>query len=60
MEGRRGSVVGLARGCQDVTDWDLPVVVIMRRIRFMLMKHVRNNVPITVLEHEMYKNYKLS
>lgn len=54
VEGRQGSVDGLARGSQDVTDWDLPVVVIMRRIRFMLMKHVRNNVPITVLELEIY------
>ena len=54
MEGRQGSVVGLVRGCQGVTGWDLPAVVIMRKIKSMLMKHVRNNVPITVLELEIY------
>ena len=47
MEGRQGDVAGLAR---DVTDWDLSAVVIMRRIRSMLMKHVLNNVPATILE----------
>lgn len=46
-------MVGLERDCQDVTDWDLSAVVIMRRIKFMLMKHVPNNVPITILELEI-------
>ena len=47
-------MVGLVRGCQDVTGWDLPAVVIMRRIRFMLMKNVLNNVPDIVLEFEIW------
>ena len=50
MEGRQGDVAGLAINCQDVTDWDLSAVVIMRRIRSTLMKHVLNNVPATILE----------
>ena len=47
-------MVGLESDCQDVTDWDLPVVVIMRRIRSMPMKNVLNNVPDIVLELEIY------